>query len=85
MDFAGILPKGISLVVRVAVSVLVFYYSIGYVGVLISYLTAQHIAPGQAPEGRFYVVFVPGGEDGAPFDSADFRELAKHKGSYLMP
>lgn len=63
---------------------LVFSYAAVLFTWLVSVATAQHIAPGEMPQGRFYVVFVPGPE-GAPFDSADIRNIGQHKGTFLLP
>lgn len=58
--------------------------SIFGVSVAYSHLTAQRIAPGEIPQGPFYVVFLPGA-DGAEFDTGDLRRLPEHITTFLLP
>jgi len=77
---AKIARSGLALVALI----LIFGYSLAGASWVSSLAHAQHIAPGETPLGRFYVVLVPD-SGGDPFDSTDYRDIGKRKGMFLLP
>lgn len=78
------LEKGLRHALWFCVWVIAFVASSVGAGVGYSYATAQRLAPGEMPEGPFYVALLPGA-DGAEFDTAELRRLPKHVETFLLP